>query len=139
MERIEDLGINGLKIYQDDALYKFTSDSVLLTRFARVKKGDIVADFCSGSGIVGLHLFALNPELIESVTLFELQRPLYDLSLKSININSLEDKFNAVNVRVQDIDNSYNGKFSLIVCNPPYMNLSGDSVLELKKYFKVFR
>ena len=121
MERIEDLGINGLKIYQDDALYKFTSDSVLLTRFARVKKGDIVADFCSGSGIVGLHLFALNPELIESVTLFELQRPLYDLSLKSININSLEDKFNAVNVRVQDIDNSYNGKFSLIVCNPPYM------------------
>ena len=57
MERIEDLGLNGLKIYQDGNLYCFTSDAVLLSRFARVKKGDAVADFCSGSGIVGLHLF----------------------------------------------------------------------------------
>ena len=60
MERLEDLQINGYKIYQDDKLYHFTSDSVLLSRFTSVKKNDVVADFCSGSGIVGLHLFALN-------------------------------------------------------------------------------
>ena len=65
MERLEDLNLNGLKIYQDDGLYTFTSDSVLLTRFANVKKGDVVADFCSGSGIVGLHLYALNAEKID--------------------------------------------------------------------------
>ena len=121
MERLEDLNILDLKIYQDDQLYCFTSDAVLLSKFARVKKGDVVADFCSGSGIVGLHLYGLNAEKIDSVSLFELQKPLYDLSVKSIKHNKLEDKFTAINCRVQDIDNSYAGKFSLITCNPPYM------------------
>ena len=121
MERIEDLGINNLKIYQDDELYCFTSDSVLLSRFAKVKKGDVVADFCSGSGIVGLHLFALNSSLIKSVTLFEMQTRLFDLSKKSIEINGLSEKFQAINTKLQDIDSSYSGRFSLIVCNPPYM------------------
>ncbi len=120
MERLEDLLINGYKIYQDDELYCFTSDAILLSKFATVKKGDIVADFCSGSGIVGLHLFALNPN-IKSVTLFEMQKPLYSLSKKSIEYNRLEKVFNAENVKVQDIDAKYNGLFSLIVCNPPYM------------------
>lgn len=120
MERLEDLNLNNLKIYQDSDLYSFTSDAILLTRFCKVKKGDVVADFCSGSGIVGIHLYGLNP-VIKSITLFEMQKPLYDMSVKSIKYNGLEDKFNAVNTRVQDIDNSFNEKFSLIVCNPPYM------------------
>ena len=120
MERIEDLGLNGLKIYQDGDLYCFTSDAVLLSRFARVKKGDAVADFCSGSGIVGLHLYGLHPE-ISSVTLFEMQKPLFDMSVKSIALNGLENKFKAVNTRVQDIGGAFCGAFSLVVCNPPYM------------------
>ena len=138
MERLEDLNLNGLKIYQDDALYKFTSDAVLLTRFATVKKGDKVADFCSGSGIVGLHLYALNPEKIESVTLFEMQKSLFDLSKKSIAVNGLENKFSAVNCRVQDIDSEYAGKFSLIVCNPPYMPV-GHGFYETEREIAVCR
>lgn len=120
MERLEDLNLLNLKIYQDDELYCFTSDAVLLSKFARVKKGDVVADFCSGSGIVGLHLYGLNPDAIKSVTLFEMQKSLFDLSVKSIKINNLTDKFTAINCRVQEIDSEYNGKFSLITCNPPY-------------------
>lgn len=122
MERLEDLNLLGLKIFQDDTLYKFTSDSVVLSKFARVKNGDVVADFCSGSGIVGIHLYGLNP-VIKSVTLFEMQKTLYDLSVKSIEINNLSDKFCAVNTKIQDIDPIYNEKFSLIVCNPPYSKL----------------
>ena len=59
-EVIEDMGIDGLKIVQDTELYRFTSDSVLLSRFARAKNGDRVADFCAGSGIVAFHFHALN-------------------------------------------------------------------------------
>jgi tRNA1(Val) A37 N6-methylase TrmN6 len=120
MERLEDLNLIGLKIYQDDEKYCFTSDAVLLSRFARVKKGDVVADFCSGSGIVGIHLFGLNSSKINSVTLFEMQKPLFDLSVKSIKENNLEKVFSMVNCKVQDIGSEYNGKFSLITCNPPY-------------------
>lgn len=120
MERLEYLE-NGVNIYQDDKLYCFTSDSILLSRFARVKKGDVVADFCAGSGIVGFNLYALNKHLINSVSLIEMQKPLYDLSVKSIAENKLEDKFCAFNMRLQDLGEEFNGKFSLITCNPPYM------------------
>ncbi len=126
---IEDLGLCGIKIYQDDELYRFTSDSVLLSRFAVAKKGDVVADFCSGSGIVGFNFYGLNAGLIKNVTLFEMQKPLFDLSVKSIEANGLADKFSAVNCKVQDIDKGYYGKFSLVLCNPPYMAKdSGDDV-----------
>ena len=124
MERIEDLSLNGLKIIQDDEKYCFTSDSVLLSKFARVKKGDVVADFCSGSGIVGIHLYGLNP-FLKSVTLFEMQKPLFNMSVKSIKLNNLEKVFNAENVKVQDIDPKYCGYFSLITCNPPYAKIDG--------------
>ncbi len=132
MERIEELLLGGLKIYQDDELYHFTSDSVLLTRFAKVKANDVVADFCSGSGIVGLHLYALNPS-IKNVTLFEMQPELFNLSKKSIELNNLSEKFFAVNTRLQDISNEYNEKFSLIVCNPPYMPKTAGLVNENEK------
>jgi tRNA1(Val) A37 N6-methylase TrmN6 len=112
MERLEDLQLENLKIYQDDALYTFTSDSVLLSRFATVKKNDVVADFCAGSGIVGLHLYGLNKDKVQSVTLFEMQPALYELSKKTITYNNLEHVFSAINTKVQQIDNSYFNKFS---------------------------
>lgn len=118
--RLEELLIDDLKIYQDDEYYTFTSDSVLLSRFATVKKGDAVADYCSGSGIVGFHLYALNKEKIESVTMFEMLPQLAKLSVMTAEYNGLSEKIGTVNVKVQDIPKEYNGKFSLIICNPPY-------------------
>ena len=112
---------NGIQVFQDDSLYCFTSDAILLSKFARVKKSDTVADFCAGSGIVGFNLYALNSNLIDSVTLFELQKPLYELSLLSIKENKLEEKFTAINTRLQDIKSEFANKFSLTTCNPPYM------------------
>ena len=64
-ENVEGLCIDDLKIIQSDRLYRFTSDAVLLTKFAAAKKGEKLADFCSGSGIVGLHFYALNKNLIK--------------------------------------------------------------------------
>ena len=124
MLKIEDLGVNDIKVYQDDSLYTFTSDSVLLAKFANVKKGDDVADFCAGSGIVGFYLYALNSEKIKNLTFFEVQNPLFELCQKSIAKNGLTDKASAINVKLQDIDKSYNERFSLIVCNPPYMKVN---------------
>lgn len=121
MLETEGLGVSGIKVYQDGDLYRFTSDAIMLAKFARVKKGDVVADFCSGSGVVGFYLYGANANLINSVTLVEMQKPLYDLSIKSIELNGLQDKFSAVNAKIQDLDNDYCGKFSLITCNPPYM------------------
>ncbi len=120
MKRIEELLIDNLKIYQDDELYCFTSDSVLLSKFANAKKNDIIADFCSGSGIVGLHFYALNKNVVKKAVLFEMQPELAKLSQESITLNGLESVFTVENVRIQNIPKEYTEKFSLILCNPPY-------------------
>lgn len=121
-ERLEDMLMDGLKVVQDERLYRFTSDSVLLSKFARAKNGDVVADFCAGSGIVGLHFYALNRQTVKNlrVVLFEMQTSLYELSLKSIAYNRFQDVFRAENCKIQDIPSEYHEKFSLILCNPPY-------------------
>ncbi|MBQ9081592.1 MAG: methyltransferase [Clostridia bacterium] len=119
-EVLDELLIDNFKIVQNVNFYRFTSDSVLLSKFAKAKMGDEVADFCSGSGIVGLHFYALNQKTVKRVTLFEMQPELYDMSLKTISLNGLEEKFSAVNCKVQEIPKEYTEKFSLILCNPPY-------------------
>ncbi len=118
-EVLEDMLLDGLKIVQDKRLYRFTSDSVLLSRFAKAKKGDIVADFCAGSGIVAFHFYALNKGLPLSFTLFEMQKPLADLARKTAAYNHF-DNFTIEVGKLQEIDEKYREKFSLILCNPPY-------------------
>lgn len=119
-EVIEDMGF-GLQIVQNVKLYRFTSDSVLLSRFATPKKNDAVADFCAGSGIVAFHFHALHQEkdLGISYTLFEMQSALCDLARKTIALNDFS-LFTVENCRLQDIDERYREKFSYILCNPPY-------------------
>lgn len=120
MKTLETLS-ESVKIYQDDEYYTFTSDAILLSKFAQVKKGDVAADFCAGVGVVGFNLYALNKKEISSMTFFELQKPLFALIEENIALNGLSDKFSAVLGRVQDLPKEYYGKFSLITCNPPYM------------------
>ena len=119
-EVVEDMGIANLKIIQDKRLYRFTSDSVLLSRFAAVKKGEKIADFCAGSGIVAFHTHALHIDKPPAqYTLFEMQAPLCNLAKKTIEYNGFAN-FTVVNCRLQDIPKEYAERFSLILCNPPY-------------------
>lgn len=119
MEIIEELLIGDYKIIQDTERYRFTSDSVLLSRFLRAKKGEIVADFCAGSGIVGLHFYAENTA-VKKVVLFELQQELAEMSRRTIALNGLEESFTVENVALQEIPADYCEAFSLVLCNPPY-------------------
>ena len=120
-EVAEDMQIDNLKIVQDVRLYRFTSDSVLLSKFARAKAKDVVADFCAGSGVVAYHFYALNRHNVKGLTfsLFEMQKPLADLSVKTAQLNGF-DCFETVNCKLQEIPEKYREKFSLVLCNPPY-------------------
>lgn len=118
-EKIEDLG-HGLKIIQSDRLYRFTSDAIRLTKFASAKKGDVVADFCSGSGVIALHFYGLHGGVVNRAVLFELQSELADMSERSIALNGLGEKFNVVRGPLQQTAADYRAAFSLVLCNPPY-------------------
>ncbi len=117
------------KIIQNVSLYRFTSDSILLSRFARAKAGDDVADFCSGSGVVGFHFLCLNPK-IKSLTLFEMQEELADMSRRTAELNGFQ--CTVVCSKLQDIPRDFDDKFSLILCNPPYER-SGFENADFKK------
>ncbi|MBP5372783.1 MAG: methyltransferase [Clostridia bacterium] len=115
---LEDLMLNGFKIYQSPSLYRFTSDAVVLSRFAK-KGAKRVMDLCSGSGIVGLHYYAVNQgEGTETVTLCELQRPLAEMSEETVKVNGLENVFTVLNQPLQTL--SETGEYDLVMCNPPY-------------------
>ncbi len=120
-EVAEDMLIDNLKIVQDTRLYRFTSDSVLLSKFASAKNGDNIADFCAGSGVVAFHFYALHRKEKQRLTftLFELQKPLSDLSKKTATLNGFEN-FSFHCGRLQEIPEEYREKFSLVLCNPPY-------------------
>lgn len=120
-EVAEDMGLDNLKIVQDTRLYRFTSDSVLLSKFAKARSNERVADFCAGSGIVAYHFYALNRERAKTCrfSLFEMQESLAKLSVKTAILNGFEN-FETVNCKLQELPEKYREKFSLILCNPPY-------------------
>ena len=105
------------KIIQNINLYRFTSDSILLSRFAHAKKGDKVADCLSGSGVVGFHFLCINPNIC-SLDLFEMQPALAEMSERTAELNGFNATVHCG--KIQEIGREWDDKFSLILCNPPY-------------------
>lgn len=120
-EVIESLNIKDYKIIQSTSLYRFTSDAVLLSHFAKKGAKNIV-DLCSGSGIVSIHYEALN-ECVEKAVLCEIQKGLAEMSARSIKLNNFEDRFSVLNMPLQDL--KLGRQFDLVLCNPPYEKKSG--------------
>ena len=116
-EIVESLNIKDYKIIQSSALYKFTSDSVLLSRFAR-GGAESVCDICAGSGIVSLHYFALNDTSVKKAVAVELQSSLAKMCQKSVDLNGLGGVFTVENVPLQEYKAA--NAFDLVLCNPPY-------------------
>lgn len=116
--RLDDLQYKGLKIYQNKDLYCFTSDAVTLSNFAKIKKGDKVCDFCSGSGIIAILLSAKNePSEIYAV---EIQNEMFELLQKNIELNNV-DNIKPILGDVKEFSKHIPaGSVDVVVCNPPY-------------------
>lgn len=120
-ERIDDLQINGRRIIQSPDRFCFGMDAVLLSGFAKVKKGESVLDLGTGTGIL--------PILLEAKTVgghftgLEIQPESADMARRSVILNNRQDKIDIV---TGDIKNALNifgaASFDVIVTNPPYMN-----------------
>ena len=57
-ERLDDLQVNGYEIIQHPGKFCFGMDAVLLSNFARVKKGECALDLGTGTGIIPILLTA---------------------------------------------------------------------------------
>lgn len=119
-ERIDDLQCKGYKIIQKPKGFCFGMDAVLLSDFAKVKRGQKVMDFCTGSGVVPILMAARSED-----TIFygiEIQEEYADMASRSMILNHLEDRIKIQCMDIKDIKKEYPPmSFSVVTVNPPYM------------------
>ena len=119
-ERIDDLGINNLKIIQNEKGFCFGIDSVLLSDFAKkIKINSKVLDLGTGTGILPI-LLSAKTKLKKAVGI-EKQKEVYEMAKRSIKLNNLENKIEIINEDILNLEKIYEkNTFDVIITNPPY-------------------
>ena len=119
-ERVDELGRNGYRIIQNPDRFCFGMDAVLLSDFAKVKEGDKVLDFCTGTGIVPILMEAKTKA--SSFKALEIQGDSAEMARRSVALNHLEDKIEIITGDIKEADKYFEAaSFHAVTCNPPYM------------------
>lgn len=129
MKVINDLlNYNNLKIIQDSNWFSFSLDSVLLANFVKPKNNMNIIDFCTGNAPIPLFLSTKIKSNKSKIIGVEIQKPVYELALKNIKMNNLEDQIEIINDDIKNIYRIYDSDtFDLITCNPPYFKVNKGS------------
>ena len=120
MEVINDLlDIDNLKIYQNDDWFKFSLESVLLPNFVTLNfRCKNIIDLCTGNAPIPLILSTKTKANIVGV---EIQKDVYELAKKSIEINKLDKQIKLINDNLNNLKDYYEGDyFDIVTVNPPY-------------------
>ncbi len=119
-ERIDDLQRNHYRIIQNEAKFCFGMDAVLLSGYAKVKKGETVLDLGTGTGIIPLLLCAKTEA--SHLTALEIQEESADMARRSVALNGLSEKISIVTGDIKEATKIF-GKatFDVVTSNPPYM------------------
>ena len=132
------LGYKDLKIIQDNDMFNFSLDSVLLPNFVTInKKINNILDIGCGNAPIPL---ILSTKTSAKITGVEIQKDVYDLALESIKINNKEDQITIVN---KDINEYYKeietDSFDIITCNPPFFKYKSTSNINKNDYKTIAR
>ena len=119
-ERLDDLQCNGLRIIQNEKLFCFGMDAVLLTGFTRVKEGERVLDLGTGTGIIPLLLSAKTKG--EHFTGLEISNSSADMARRSVRLNGLEQRIEIIQGDIKGaVELFAPASFDVVTSNPPYM------------------
>lgn len=117
-EFVCDLQRDNLKIIQKKNGFRFGTDAVLLSDFARNVKARTTLDLCTGSGVVPILLYAkTNAVKIVGV---ELQSEIAHMAKRSVELNGIQDRVEIVEGDLRALKFKKH-TFDLVTCNPPYM------------------
>lgn len=136
-EIIYDLMCKGRKIIQNKDGYCFTTDSVLLANFVKLKKTDRAVEFCSGSGVVSVLVQAKTD--CKDISLVEVQPQLADMCNRTIELNDLKGVLKVFNTSFQDWAEQNKESLDVVFCNPPYMSNSASEDKNLSYEVRVAR
>ncbi len=117
---LDEIGINGFVMEQDERFLKLGTDAVLLSEFARVKQRERVCDLGCGTGAISLLLAARHKEIkIDGV---EISEGAALLAKKNAVHNNIEDRFSVHNMDLKNVADKFAAaSFDSVVSNPPFM------------------
>lgn len=122
------LGYKNLKIYQDTDMFHFSLDSILLPNFVTLRKNDKkILDIGTGNAVIPLILTTRTKSDIVGV---EVQQKSYELGVKSVDYNDLEDQIKLINMDIKEYASQCESdQFDVITCNPPFFKIGEESHL----------
>jgi tRNA1(Val) A37 N6-methylase TrmN6 len=129
MEVINDLlNYKNYKIVQNSDYFSFSLDSVLLPNFVTLnKKIKKVLDFGTGNAPIPIILSTKTNADIYGI---EIQPTIYDLAIKSIELNKLTNRIKIINGDIKNVSKEFDTDFfDVITCNPPYFKVGTNSNL----------
>lgn len=132
------LGYKNLKIVQNTQMFNFSIDSVLLPNFVTLnKKINKILDIGCGNAPISLILSTKTKAQIVGV---EIQKEVFDLAVKSVELNNLSDRIEIINADINEISKQWSTEmFDTIVCNPPFFKLNENSHLNDSEYKQIAR
>ncbi len=132
------LGYKNLRVYQDSEMFNFSLDSVLLPNFVTINKNiKNILDIGCGNLPVSL---ILTTKTDASITAVEIQKDVYDIALKNLELNNKKNQINIINADIRDLYKNFETEYyDVIVCNPPFFKVSKDSHLNKNDYKTIAR
>ena len=132
------LGYKNLYIMQDNKMFHFSLDSVLLPNFITINKNiSNILDIGCGNAPIPLILSTKTDAKIMGV---EIQKDVYNLAKESVEYNKLENQIQIINADINDYYKEIEpGSIDIITCNPPYFKYKKDSNINESEYKTIAR
>lgn len=117
-----------LIIYQNDAWFKFSLDTVLLSKFVTINlRHKKIIDFATGNAPIPLFLTYRTKASIYGV---EYQKCIYELGVESVIENKKDNQISLICEDVKNLNNIFSGdSFDVVTCNPPYFKTNNNEFL----------
>ncbi|WP_342275394.1 tRNA1(Val) (adenine(37)-N6)-methyltransferase [Spiroplasma endosymbiont of Cantharis lateralis] len=129
------LNYKKLKIIQDNKMFNFCIDSILLARFWKPSnKYKSILDFGTNNAIIPLIISRYTKSKITAV---EIQEESCKIAKKNILLNNLEKQIEIVNMDIKKFVLDKNNQYDLIFCNPPFFKVDKESNLNKKSKFLI--
>jgi tRNA1(Val) A37 N6-methylase TrmN6 len=126
-ETVDELLGGRLKILQKKKGYRFSVDALLLAHFVRLKKGDLIVDLGTGSGIIPIILAQKNE--CSKIVGLDIQEELVDMARRSLVLNDLQEKVSICHGDIRKIEGLFKPRsFDVSIFNPPYRKVSSGKI-----------
>ncbi len=131
------LGYENIKIIQNDDMFSFSLDSMLLANFIDTTSAKRIIDLGTGNGPIPLFLTLKTKACIIGV---EIQEEVASLAKRSVELNHFEDQIEIICDDLKDIYKKVGANsFDIVSSNPPFFPYKEDSMINKNDYLTIAR